>query len=534
MARFASRFRDKFITVTGNALPGTPDQLADGDALLDDIVSKLDAAKQKKAKSAGTTTGKKKKQALDLDDLIKNGEGGHFSGDRSRAVWFVVNALLRRGDAPNDIMAVLLDRGNGISEHIYDQADPRAYARKQIEKARQGGATNWMTKTMLSKTKIACNVGNALLALREDEALCDILAYDEMLCAPMLMKPMTPEAGFAPRPLIDADVVAIQEYLQWAGLRRIGRDTIHQAVDKRARECSFHPVKEYLNGLQWDGVLRLETWLSTYLGAEKTDYTKGVGQMFLISMVARIFQPGCPADHMLIHPASRDHKNIGDEITLPVATELANSVMTELGHLRSFRQVIVTIAAVTCLPRDTDRDSRFDAFLAHGGAEFLQLVLGVPAVAALFDPVADVIKAKVFGFHRVREYAPCIDPHPSFGHAEVTNALCNPPPRRGWFLGRDVGHGSAPSGVSAIRMQMESHRPFRRVVMHAHHQRQPDSAAKPCSARRHCLPLSAEAKPRGPSPSLCRPEDRSSSLYKIRVQARSLGPPNHWTRNQKP
>ena len=46
--------------------------------------------------------------------------------------------MLRRGDALNDIITALLDRANGISKHIYDQADPRAYARKQIENARQG------------------------------------------------------------------------------------------------------------------------------------------------------------------------------------------------------------------------------------------------------------------------------------------------------------------------------------------------------------------------------------------------------------
>ena len=37
---------ERFITVTGNILPGAPDQIADGDALLDETVAKLDAAKQ--------------------------------------------------------------------------------------------------------------------------------------------------------------------------------------------------------------------------------------------------------------------------------------------------------------------------------------------------------------------------------------------------------------------------------------------------------------------------------------------------------
>jgi predicted P-loop ATPase len=59
-------------------------------------------------------------------------------------------------------------------------------------------------------------------------------------------------------------------------------------------------VKAYLQGLLWDGVERLDRWLSTYLGAEDTDYSRAVGSRWLISAVARIFQPGAKADCCLI------------------------------------------------------------------------------------------------------------------------------------------------------------------------------------------------------------------------------------------
>jgi hypothetical protein len=76
----------------------------------------------------------------DLDDVIKNGRYELFPGengrpDRSRAVWWVANEMLRRGYALSAMMSVLLDKNNRISEHIYEQARPRDYAMEQIAKA---------------------------------------------------------------------------------------------------------------------------------------------------------------------------------------------------------------------------------------------------------------------------------------------------------------------------------------------------------------------------------------------------------------
>ena len=145
-----------------------------------------------------------------------------------------------------------------------------------------------------------------MLALRADARISDLFSYDEMLRAPILGRPVPGEAmdgesaPFQLRPIRDDDVTALQELLQASGLEKVGKDTVHQAVDLRAHENTFHPVRIYLDTLEWDGTPRLATWLNAFLGAEGTEYHRRIGCMFLVAMVARIFEPGCKADYMPI------------------------------------------------------------------------------------------------------------------------------------------------------------------------------------------------------------------------------------------
>lgn len=62
----------------------------------------------------------------------------------------------------------------------------------------------------------------------------------------------------------------------------------------------FHPVRDYLDSLHWDGVPRVNDWLSVYGGAAKNSYTEAVGSLVLIAAVRRVRQPGCKFDEMLI------------------------------------------------------------------------------------------------------------------------------------------------------------------------------------------------------------------------------------------
>jgi hypothetical protein len=158
-------------------------------------------------------------------------------------------------------------------------------------------STKWLADCICGRTGEPLPIlANALIAMRA--VMPDAVALDEMMQVPMLMKSLVRAPDFKPRPVTDVDVALLQDRLQHLGLKRLSKDVTHQAVDVRAHDCRFHPVRTYLEGLEWDGVSRIDNWLITYLGAESSEYVATVGQLFVISMVARIFQPGCKADYM--------------------------------------------------------------------------------------------------------------------------------------------------------------------------------------------------------------------------------------------
>jgi putative DNA primase/helicase len=79
-----------------------------------------------------------------------------------------------------------------------------------------------------------------------------------------------------------------------------GSAKIDDAIALAAENNSFHPVQDYLTGLTWDGVKRVDTALIDIMGAEDTIYTREAFRIMLIGAVKRIFQKGCKFDSMLV------------------------------------------------------------------------------------------------------------------------------------------------------------------------------------------------------------------------------------------
>jgi predicted P-loop ATPase len=80
----------------------------------------------------------------------------------------------------------------------------------------------------------------------------------------------------------------------------VAAKVVDAALLVAAEANAYHPVRDYLRSVKWDGEDRLDTWGANYLGGELTPYACAVGAAFLIGCVARVMSPGCKLDTCIV------------------------------------------------------------------------------------------------------------------------------------------------------------------------------------------------------------------------------------------
>ncbi len=207
------------------------------------------------------------------------------------------------------------------------------------------------------------NTENALTVLRSHPEWQGVLAHNLFRMKRMLLGPIPGEHdGGYPRSFNDLDYVAAQAWFNRAGFRTASKDVVVDAMHKIASENSFDPLEDYLNELEWDKVQRLNRWLSTYCGAEESDYTAEIGLRWCISAVARGLHPGCKADHMIVFEGSQGARKSTALATLagpnwfsdslpPMQTKDASSFLSG--------RWIIEVAELEAMRRDVDAVKAF-------------------------------------------------------------------------------------------------------------------------------------------------------------------------------
>ena len=94
----------------------------------------------------------------------------------------------------------------------------------------------------------------------------------------------------------DSDTTELRLFMErWF---KPAKQDVGDALKAVADLQAFHPVRDYLSALKWDGAPRLDTLFIKYLGVEDTEYTRAVTRKSIVACVARVMTPGCKADYM--------------------------------------------------------------------------------------------------------------------------------------------------------------------------------------------------------------------------------------------
>src|SRR5208283_1796149 len=140
-------------------------------------------------------------------------------------------------------------------------------------------------------------VANAITALHHQKWE-GVIALDEFSLT-IVTKKETPWGKPVGEKWVDVDDIRVANWLQHQYIC-VNPQSAHDAVQSMAEENRFHPVRDYLKSIKWDGEPRVERWLLDYLGAADTKFIRAVGKKWLVSGIARILQPGCQADYTLL------------------------------------------------------------------------------------------------------------------------------------------------------------------------------------------------------------------------------------------
>ena len=231
---------------------------------------------------------------------------------------------------------------------------------------------DWLAETLKGdRDKPRPVLANVLIALRCAPELGGVVLFDVFRNRVVKRKPPPWQPNLAgDEEWSSSDDVHLAAWLQHRGIN-VSAEIVAQAVDAEARERPFHPVRDHLAGLIWDGKSRLDGWMTKYLGAESTDYVKAIGAKFLISAVARVMSPGCKADNV---PVLSGAQGIGkssalrilgdpfysDQIsqfgTKDAAFELAGVWIIELAELEGMQGTnVAAIKAFISRPSDRFR-----------------------------------------------------------------------------------------------------------------------------------------------------------------------------------
>ncbi len=204
------------------------------------------------------------------------------------------------------LMSQLAAADPAVSDLIAREKFEQAQKAFDLQGSTESGETGqdpdleWVKRlTHDGKGNIARTINNAVLVLENDPLLKGKIVTDEFAsCGLVIGKvPWSMETGR--RRWKDSDDAGYYNYMElFYGIT--GKEKLDNALLIVSSQNRINDVRSYLKNLKWDGVRRLDTLLSDYLGAEDSDYVRAVMRKALCAAVARAVTGGVKYDYMPI------------------------------------------------------------------------------------------------------------------------------------------------------------------------------------------------------------------------------------------
>ena len=159
---------------------------------------------------------------------------------------------------------------------------------------------DWVVKLDIdSKGSYYSTLDNVVIILENDPRLKGRIYLNEFdqregVKGDLPWRKVTPATNY----LTDRDVANLRHYLE-KYYQISSAPKVEDALMVVLEKNKVHPIKEYLNSLEWDGIGRIENLLTEYLGVAPSEYVKAISRKVLTAAVSRIYKPGCKFDYVL-------------------------------------------------------------------------------------------------------------------------------------------------------------------------------------------------------------------------------------------
>lgn len=228
-------------------------------------------------------------------DLVRIHKFGHFDGDTNEAgskskSFKAMEELAKKDNRVKKIIA-----SENLAEARYDFAED---GDSFIEP--DDSEIDWMQDLEVdARNKYVSTATNINLIFANDIRLKGLFKQNQFDQKHYVFGTLPWRKIPKPEPLKNVDYSGIRNYIESIyGIS--GHIKIEDALNLEFEKNSFHPIKDYLRGLKWDGRKRIDRLLVEYFGAEDNVYTHEAMRKMLAGAVSRIFEPGCKFELVLV------------------------------------------------------------------------------------------------------------------------------------------------------------------------------------------------------------------------------------------